>query len=173
MTRLLSCTLLSAFLLLFGTAGLCSTFDERLWEKYAEINSASVKVKDRLAGVYLEPQQIGDVAAKMPFADLRVVTDRKEEVPWQIMAKRPEKREEEIPAQMSNLSLTGNNETWLELLPGKQGARANAVEIITADTDFSRQVQVLGSPDGKTWNTLRKDGVIFDINREKNSAIRA
>ncbi len=165
MTRHLTCLLLSALLLLFGTAALCSTFDERLWEKYAEINSSSVKVKDRLEGVYLEPQQLGDVAAKIPFADLRVVTERKEELPWQVVSKRPEKREEEIPAQMSNLSLTGNNETWLELLPGKQDVRANAVEIITPDTDFSRQVQVLGSPDGKSWNTLRKDGVIFDMNR--------
>ena len=161
MTGFLSCTLLSALLLLFGTAALCSTFDERLWEKYAEINSSSVKAKDRLAGVYLEPRQLGDVTAEIPFADLRVVTDRKVELPWQIIAKRPERREEEIPAQMRNLSRTGKRETWLELLLDRQDARANAVEIITPDTDFSRQVEVLGSPDGKTWNTLRKDGVIF------------
>ena len=165
MSGFLSCTLLSALLLLFGTAALCSTFDERLWEKYAEINSSSVKAKDSLAGVYLEPRQLGDVTAEIPFADLRVVTDRKVEVPWQIIAKRPERREEEIPAQMRNLSRTGKRETWLELLLDRHDARVNAVEIITPDTDFSRQVEVLGSPDGKTWNTLRKDGVIFAINR--------
>jgi len=165
MTRYLSCALLSALLLLFGRAALCSTFDERLWEKYAEINSSSIKAKDSLARVYLEPQQLGDVTAEIPFADLRVVTDRKVELPWQIIAKRPEKREEEIPAQMRNLSRTGKSETWFELLLDRQDVRVNAVEIITPDTDFSRQVEVLGSPDGKTWNTLRKDGVIFDINR--------
>jgi len=165
MTGFLSCTLLSALLLLFGTAALCSTFDERLWEKYAEINSPSVKAKDSLAGVYLEPPQLGDVTAEIPFADLRVVTDRKVELPWQIIAKRPERREEEIPAQMRNLSRTGKSETWLELLLDRHDARVNAVEIITPDTDFSRQVEVLGSPDGKTWNTLRKDGVIFAMNR--------
>ncbi|HEX2769876.1 MAG TPA: DUF3999 family protein, partial [Geobacteraceae bacterium] len=165
MTGFLSCMLLSTLVLLFGTAGLCSTFDERLWEKYAEINSSSIKVKDSLVGVYLEPQQLGDVTAEIPFAELRVVTDRKVEVPWKIIAKRPEKRQEEMPAQMRNLSRTGKSETWLELLLDKQKARVNAVEIITPDTDFSRQVQVLGSHDGKTWNTLRKDGVIFDINR--------
>lgn len=165
MTRFISCTLFCALLLLCGTAGMCTTFDERLWEKYAEIGSSSVRGKGSLAGVYLEPHQLGESAAKIPFADLRVVSDRKEEVPWQIVSRRPEQRREELPVQMRNLSRTEKGETWLELLVDKQEARVNAVEIITPDTDFSRQVQVLGSPDGKKWNTLRKDGVIFDISR--------
>ncbi|KAF0215515.1 MAG: hypothetical protein FD174_4109 [Geobacteraceae bacterium] len=165
MTRFISCTLFCALLLLWGTAGMCTTFDERLWEKYAEIESSSSRGKGSLAGLYLEPHQLGEVTAKIPFADLRVVSDRKEEVPWQIVSRRPEKRQEEIPHQMQNLSHTENGETWLEMLVDKQEARANAVEIITPNTDFSRQVQVLGSSDGKTWNTLRKDGVIFDITR--------
>jgi hypothetical protein len=163
MNRFLSSTLCCALLLLWVTAGICSTFDERLWEKYAEISFYSAKVKDRLSGVYLEPGQLGDVTARSPFSDLRVMTDRKEEVPWQVVSRSPEKREEEMPLQMLNLSLTGKGETWLELLINREGAGINAVEIITPDSDFSRQVQVLGSADGSTWNTLRNDGVIFDF----------
>lgn len=165
MTRFLSCTLSCIVLLFSGTAGLCSTFDERLWEKYAEIDATTVRSKGSLAGVYLEPHQFGEVTAKTLFADLRIVTDQKEEVPWQIIARRPEKQIEELPAKMRNFSRTETGETWLELHIDKQQAHVNAVEIITPDTDFSRQVQVLGSPDGKSWNTIRKDGVIFDINR--------
>lgn len=165
MTRFLSCALLFAILFLQGATGLCTTFDEHLWEKYAEIEVSSDRGKGNLAGVYLEPQQLGEIAARMPFADLRVVTDRREEIPWQIVLRRPEKRQEKLPAQMRNLSRTENGETWLEILVEKQDPRMNAVEIITPDTDFSRQVQVLGSPDGKAWNILRKDGVIFDITR--------
>ena len=165
MTKFLTCSLLCTLLLLCGTAGLCSTFDERLWEKYAEFDTISVKGNGSLAGVYLEPHLIGEVTAKTPFADLRIVTDRKEEVPWQIISRRPEKLTEDLQAQMRNLSYTEKGETWLELLIDKQPSRVNTVEIITPDTDFSRQVQVLGSPDGKNWNILRKDGVIFDINR--------
>lgn len=96
MTRFLSSTLCCALLLLWVTAGVCSTFDERLWEKYAEISSYSAKVKDGLSGVYLEPQQLGDVTARPPFSDLRVMTDRKEEVPWQVVSRSPDKHEEEI-----------------------------------------------------------------------------
>lgn len=165
MTKYLTCSLLCSLIFLCGTAGLCSTFDERLWEKYAEFDHISVKGNGSLAGVYLDPQLFGEVTAKTPFADLRIVTDRKEEVPWQIISRRPERLNEELQAQMQNLSRTEKGETWLELLIDKQPARVNAVEIITPETDFSRQVQVFGSPDGKSWNALRKDGVIFDMNR--------
>ena len=165
MNRLLSCTSLFVSIVLCGSAGLCSTFDERLWEKYAEIGTSSVKNKGGLAGVYLEPHQLGDLSARTPFADVRVMTGMKEEVPCQIVARRPEQRKEEVPAQLRNLSLTGNGETWLELLIDRPDARSSAVEVITPDADFSRQVQVLGSNDGTSWNSIRKDGVIFDINR--------
>jgi hypothetical protein len=165
MTRFLYSALCCAILLSLGTTGDCSTFDERLWEKYAEINPPSLRVRDSLAGAYLEPRQLGDVTASTPFADLRVMTERKEEVPWQVISRRPERREEEMPHRMQNLSRTEKGETWLELLLEREGAAVNAVEVITPDSDFSRQVEVLGSDDARSWNTLRSDGVIFDINR--------
>lgn len=165
MTRFLSCSLLCALLILSATVGLCGTFDERLWETYAEIDISQIRDASGLAGLHLEPRQIGDVGAGIPFADLRVVTDQKEEVPFQIVSQRPERREEELAHRLQNLSRTGNGETWLELVLDGRAAAASAVEVMTPDTDFSRQVQVLGSPDGKNWNTLRKDGVIFDVSR--------
>jgi hypothetical protein len=94
------------------------------------------------------------------------MNDKKEEVPWQIVQRRPEKGQFEIPAAQRNLSQTPSGETWVELVlePGQQ--RSGAVEVVTTDSNFSRQVQVLGSPDGASWNTIRKDGVIFDNSRE-------
>jgi hypothetical protein len=166
MTRFFSCTLVCCFLLLlWGTQSFCVTFDERLWEKYAEIEVSSKNSNGNLAGVYIDPQNLGDISSKTPFADLRVVTERKEEVAWQIVVRRTEKQQEGLPHQMQNLSLTGKGETWLELLMDKPGAKVNAVDIITPNTDFSRQVQVLGSADGKNWNLVRKDGIIFDITK--------
>lgn len=165
MRRYLFCTLLSVFLLLRATTGQCATFDERLWEKYAEIKVSQASTRDSLAGFYLEPYQLGDVTANPAFADLRVVTGSKEEVPWQIVSRMPEQRKEELPVRMENLSRTETGETWLELVIEKEHGGVNAVDVVTTDTEFSRQVQVLGSLDGKNWNTLRSDGVIFDSNR--------
>lgn len=165
MTRSLIFTSLLALVLSRASAGFCTTFDERLWEKYAEIETSPLGVKVGLSGIYLEPHLLGDVTAKTPFADVRIMTDRKTEVPYQIVTLRPEQRKEELPAQIRNLSRTEAGDTWLELLIDRQDPQVSAVEIITPDTDFSRQVQILGSNDGKSWNILRKDGVIFDLTR--------
>jgi hypothetical protein len=143
--------------------GFCGGFDERFWEKYAEINVPFHEMKDNLLSLRLDPGLLGDMTAKTPFADLRVVTDQKEEVAWQLMEKRPRQWNQEIPHQMQNYSLDAEGETWLELLLPKPDAGVNALEIITPDRDFSRQVQVFGSADGQKWNTVRKDGIIFDF----------
>jgi len=165
MTRLFYCSSAFVGILLWGSAACCGSFDERLWEKYAEVETAPTRTEGGLAGIYLEPQELGDVTATPPFSDLRLMTDRKEEVTYQIVARRPEQRKEELKVQMRNLSVTEQGETWLELLLDRQEARASAVEINTPDLDFSRQIEILGSNDGASWNTLRKDGVIFDSNR--------
>jgi len=142
-----------------------STFDERLWEKYAAISTQKNVGKESLASINLFPHQPGDQQAKAPFSDLRVLNDRKEEIPWQIIQKRPEKVERELPATERNRSRTPAGESWVELVlaPGKQ--LSGVVEILTADTNFSRQVEVMGSSDGVNWNSIRKDGIIYDNSR--------
>lgn len=164
MKKAASGALLSIALLLLA-ASAQATFDERLWEKYAAIEPGPGTPKFGLAAFYLEPRQLGSLPGKTPFAALRVVTEGRQEVPWQIISKRPLRQTEAVPATLKNLSRTEKGETWLELRLDKQDARVTSLEVITAERDFSRQVQVLGSPDGKTWNSLRTDGVIFDFNR--------
>lgn len=168
MIRFFSCILFCISLVLLSpTIGLSTTFDERIWEKYAEIQTPQGNSEGSLARLYLSPNVLGDMRGKSPFADLRVVTNRKEEVAWQIVTRRPEKIQEEIPHRMQNVSITEKGETWLELLIDKQGTTANAIDIVTPDTDFIRQVQVFGSVDGNKWNIIRKDGIIFDIPKMK------
>jgi hypothetical protein len=59
----------------------------------------------------------------------------------------------------------------MEIQIEPQPSRSDTVEVITPDSNFSRQVQVLGSPDGLKWNSLRKDGVIFDNSRHEKSRL--
>jgi hypothetical protein len=157
-----------AFLFFCDIKGSCGTFDEKLWEKYAEIIISANGIKDDLVSIYLDPQKLGDSNTKTPFADLRMVTDRKEEIAWQIIEKRPKKNQEEISCKMQNLSLTPTGDTWVELVPDKPNVMANAAEIVTPNTGFSRQVEVYGSADGRNWNVVRKDGIIFDISGFEN-----
>ncbi|HEX2965138.1 MAG TPA: DUF3999 family protein [Syntrophorhabdaceae bacterium] len=161
-TRLLVCLVLCNLLVIAATTGQCASFDERLWEKYAEINLPGTA---GIATIHLDPRTLGDIKTRIPFSDVRVVTDRKEEVPWQIAVKKPETQISELPVRMQNVSRTQKGDSWIELSVESERPRMNAVDISTADTDFSRQVQILGSADGKNWNVVRQDGVIFDVNK--------
>jgi hypothetical protein len=157
--------------LLFALPCSASSFDERLWEKYAEITGPQRPVKSALAGIYLEPYQLGGTGTKNPLADLRVMTDRKEETPWQILVQRPEKKPRELSARTRNLSQMPGGETWVELQIDQKSSRSDMIEVVTTDNNFSRQVQVQGSSDGVSWNTIRKDGVIFDNSRNEKSRL--
>jgi len=168
MIRIMWGGLLSILLLLMGSRGVCGGFDERMWQYYAEIENRVNLEPNHLAGFYLEPDVFSNVASERAFADLRVVTAARQEVPWTIIVCRPEKIHERLPVRMGNLSQTENGETWLELRVEKPESAVSAIEIITPDSDFSRQVQVLGSRDGNHWNSLRNDGVIFDSSLEEN-----
>ncbi|MCF8216012.1 MAG: DUF3999 domain-containing protein [Chlorobium sp.] len=163
MTARLRVLLVCLLLCLYGNAGMCATFDDRLWERYAVIEPVSSFSSSSLAALNLDPFIIGDVGARMPFADFRVVTDRREEVPWHIVSRKQERREEEIGCRMENVSTTPEGDTWIELFSLRQGTPVNAVQVAVAGSDYIRQVEVLGSQDGKTWNTIRKDGMVFDI----------
>ena len=151
--------------LLDGATGLCASFDERLWEKYAEIQLPPAGSNSSLAALPLDIYQLGELTAERPFADFRVVTDQKEELPWQMVSKRPETGEEAIACRMNNLSTEAHGDSWAELLVDAKGGGVNALQIITSDAGYIRQVEVLGSEDGKAWQSLRNDGVIFDLDK--------
>jgi hypothetical protein len=161
----------SLLVLLTVVSCFASSFDERLWEKYAEITGPQRVGKSALAGIYLEPYQLGDTGTKNPLADLRVMTDRKEETPWQMVVQRPDKQPRVLSSQSRNLSQTSDGETWVELQIETQPSKSDMIEVITPDSNFSRQVQVLGSPDGLKWNSIRKDGVIFDNSRHEKTRL--
>ncbi len=155
--------LLCSIMFLGGTEGFCASFDERLWQKYAEIASLPGGSSDFLVAVNLDGYQLGDLYGTVPFADLRVVSDRKEEIPYQIVSKKPVVVEEEFSSQMRNLSTTDKGDTWVELTVDQMGKKVNALQIMTSTVNYMRQVQVFGSQDGKTWNMILNDGVVFDM----------
>jgi hypothetical protein len=165
MKKYLLQAVLCLILLLDTATGICAAFDERLWEKYAEIELPPAGSNSSLAALPLDLYQLGELTAERPFADFRVVTDRKEELPWQMVSKRPETGEEAIACRMNNLSTDAHGDSWAELFVDAKGGSVNALQIVTPDTGYIRHVEVLGSQDGKAWQSLRNDGVIFDLDK--------
>jgi hypothetical protein len=168
MKKYLLQAVLCLILFLDAANGLCAPFDEGLWEKYAEIELPPAGSNSSLAVLPLDIYQLGELTTATPFADFRVVTDRKEELPWQMVSKRPDTGEEAVAGRIRNLSTDAHGDTRAEFIVEANDLSVNALRIITPDTGYIRQVEVLGSRDGKAWQSIRADGVIFELeNGEK------
>lgn len=136
-----------------------AAFDERLWEMYADIKPAG-QLKKGLVGISLQSlQRSGDIAS---FADLRVVDGRKREIPYKIVSKRSEKLVELIGTRLRNSSITKDGQTYVEVIVEGKNLNYDMIELDIPETRYFRKVEILGSSDGKSWNSIRKDAVIFD-----------
>lgn len=150
--------------LLFASAA-SAEFDERYWENYAEIEVPENGQLPNLGGVEVHNWSFQS-SAPLGFRDIRVLDANRTEVPCQVLTDMPETRTEEVPVRMLNLSQTKDNDTYFTGIIEKANVTYNTIGIFTDDRNFYRQVQVLGSADGKNWNLLRGDAVIFDYDRE-------
>ena len=139
-------------------------FNEKNWEKYAEINVPTEGQVPALGAISIEPWLFGP----SNLADLRVLTGSMAEVPYQIVTRRPETKTDTVPVKMLNLSLTRRKDTSFMGCMGSSRVVYNQIEIDTDDQNFYRQVQLSGSADGKQWNLIRRDSVIFSYQKEES-----
>lgn len=149
--------------LLILCAGIASAdFNEKNWEHYAPIMLPAEGELPKLGIVQLNPWMFTAKSQNRPLADLRVITEDRAEVPYALVSTRAETRREERSLQLVNLSLTERKETFAEALVDLKGGMYNEIDIQTDDKDFTRQVTLQGSNDGKSWNTIRANAAIFD-----------
>ncbi len=157
--------LLLLLLLLPATAR--ADFDRRLWERYQPLRPAGAPHAEGFGAIWLNPGFWPFPAASPPFADLRVLTDAGQEVPYFIEVNRPVAGPRELSAALLNNSVTPARQNWLEARLATDAGSYDAVEIVTAEHDFFRRLTVLGSADGKAWNVIRAAAVVFDDPREE------
>lgn len=167
MLKTISYTLLLILCSFIFASNIYADFDKRYWERYAEINIPPEGLLPPLGGIYLDPGYFESIRVKIPFSDIRIISGNDAEIPYQIIARGPETKEDELSVRMLNLSYTKKKETYFEGFIEKTPIIYNIVEIITNENNFYRQLQIFGSTDGKNWNLLRGDAVIFDYNHEE------
>ena len=154
-------------LCLIAVSSAHADFDERYWERYSEIIISADEPPPLLGGVYFEPGIFSGMKTAAPFSDIRVITEGKVEVPYQIITRSPETKTEELNARMLNLSYSKQKEIYLTGLIESKSAIYNAVDIVSDETNFYCQIQLYGSMDGKDIKLIRGDAVIFDYSREE------
>ncbi|MHB8881017.1 MAG: DUF3999 family protein [Thermodesulfovibrionales bacterium] len=168
----LSRTLLLVMPFLLFSAVCSADFNEAYWENYAEVRLPASGPLPPLGVVMLDPAKFQGSGRGEPFSDIRVLTRDKAEVPYQIISRAPVTRTEEVPVSMKNLSLAPGNETRCIGQIEQAPLTYNVVEILTGDKGFFRQVSISGSMDGRQWNLIKPNGVIFDYVYSPEDAIR-
>lgn len=150
-----------------STGAAFGDFDERHWELYAVIPLPAGEPLPPLVSLPLEPRIFWEKPAGTGYSDLRIVTGSRTEVPYALVTRNPEQSEQQVAARTINRSTSGADESYLEVALADPGVIYNKIEIVTDEQNFYRRVQVLGGADGRTWNKLREDAVIFDYTREE------
>jgi len=158
-------------LFLFRAAG-SADFKEEHWENYAEILLPSTGSLPPLGSVMLESWKFQNTGGGQTFSDIRVLTQNRAEVPYQIITRSPGTRAEEVPVRMVNLSRTPEKDTVFTGQIEKPPLTYNVIEIRTGDRGFFRQVSISGSMDGRQWNVIKPNGVIFDYTYSPDDTIR-
>ena len=161
------CMLFLFFCLGIFAAKAHADFNEKYWEMYSEIQIPPEGQLPHFGGVSIEPWLFQTRGAASLFSDIRILSDNKVEMPYQIVTRSPETKTEDITVRMLNLSKNKRNEVSFVGLIEKTPVVYNKIEILTDDNNFYRQVKVLGSNDGRHWNLIRGDAVIFDYTREE------
>lgn len=108
--------------------------------------------------VVLDPSVFS--GARYDLADLRLYDGAGREVPYALRVRRPEYRQDVVPAHEFN-RLRGPGETHevsLELEP--RGAEHNEVQVELPGIDFRRHAKLEGSEDGNQWRPLAEKELI-------------
>ena len=104
--------------------------------------------------------------SKQDLSDLRIVTNKGEEIPYKIETLR---RKEEIVCfepKLYNLSNVPDEYTEFYLDMGEENQIINKLHIVTQSRNFRRKVEIWGSDNGINWLKIRDDATIFGFYTE-------
>ncbi len=125
------------------------------WQYYQQIEIAP---GTGLGDVVLDEQALD--GSRDDGRDLRLYDSAGKEIPYALRVLRDVNRSDAFEANAFNRSTSGlTAEVTLDL--GASPEQHNEVDIDTAGQNFRRRVDILGSPDGASWFSLREDALIF------------
>jgi hypothetical protein len=138
-----------------GNAAVSADSKMRRWEFFQDVRPPAEAAPG--GGLELRSARLSQevfAAARLDLADLRLVDNRGEEVPYQLRVMRGESSEVTVEARRFNESLVEGKIFEVALDLGESPREHNELEIATDGEAFRRRVQLEGSDDGKTWRFL-------------------
>jgi hypothetical protein len=98
--------------------------------------------------------------ARLDLGDMRLIDKAGREVPYDLRVRRPDYREEAVPASEFNRSAGPGRSAELALDLGPNAPEHNEVEVALPGLDYRRRARLEGGADGTEWRTLREKGLI-------------
>ncbi len=98
--------------------------------------------------------------ARLDLGDLRLLDRAGREVPYDLRVRRPDFRDEAVPAAEFNRSAGPGGSAELALDLGPNAPEHNEAEVVLPGLNYRRQARLEGGADGKEWRTLAAKSLI-------------
>ncbi len=142
-------------------------FDVRDWKYARPLKAPTPAPAADYETLVLDAAALG--AASPSLADLRLVDDGNDEVPYRLSVERGRRESTRMVALVLNLSHQGPVTSFvldLRTKPRDLLFQHNAVTVLVNSRDFRADVTVEASDDGVRWETIRERAVIFDVSSD-------
>lgn len=131
-------------------------FDPNAWRYFKETDVTAAD----LIQIDLDDDIFG--ASKKNLADLRVVDEKNQEVPYKLVGKEEVVAQKEYPVNLLNNSFLPGESSSVIVDLSSSGNIIDNLKVLTRSENFRCNARVLGSEDAKNWNVLKDDGYIYD-----------
>jgi len=155
--RPITCCLL--LLIVLARAG---ALDASRWSHAADIRLNYVPARG-VVEVSLPAEALD--RANPDLSDLRVVSAGNREVGYVISAPGAAEQVVPLPVRLYNRTFLPGTSSRVTVDTGS-GEMKNRVEIDTSGTNFRRTVRIEGSDDGRRWEVIRDNGMLFRVSEE-------
>jgi len=150
---------LTAYLILCLISLACAqALDTARWSHMANIRVDSIS--RGLIEVDLPAEELDRLNPNM--SDLRVVAEGNREVGYVTSVPGTPKQSVPLPARLYNRTFVPGVSSRVTVDTGS-GEMKNRVEIDSFGGNFRRTVRIEGSDDGRSWQTIRADGMVFRV----------
>ena len=152
------------FAVLFAPTAARADFNVRDWRFVRTLQTPAPSADSNYETLILDAAAFDGTQPSL--ADLRMVDNGNDEVPYRLTVERSRQSRATVRASMLNLSHSGPATSFvLDLKQGRiyRTVQHNAVAILTKSHDFRADVKIEASPDGTAWEVIRDKAVIFDV----------
>ena len=162
---------LASLILAVSLGGVAADFSRQDWRYAKSIEFPAAGTGEGLVELAPDQQVFSGAAPKL--ADLRIIQDEEQEVPYKLVVKTGQHERIPFSARVRDLGyLPGQSSSFIADL-GHKGTLHNEIEVLTDSRNFQREVTVEGSNDADTWAVLQRGTKIFDFTlRERNFTAR-